>query len=120
MVNRNDFWIAGCKIANHNLGASDVVGLRRFREHFGISPEVCLIAWLILAGKHLHPPGAIPLHMLIAILFLKRYQTESIDRTITGLDEKTIRKWRWIYVDLLAKHLDVVSNLPDIALKLNK
>ena len=108
-MDRNDFWIAGCQITKHNLGASEKVGMRRFREHFGTSPEVCAIAWQLLESQQLNPPGATPFHMLCAILFLKRYETESITRTLTGLDEKTNRKWKWIYVDLLAKNLNVVS-----------
>ena len=113
-MSRNDFWVAGCLITKHNLGASEVVGMRRFKAHFGISPDVCNIAWQILEHQNLNPPDATPFHMLCAILFLKRYETESVTRTITSLDEKTIRKWRWIYVNLLANHLHVVSTLPDI------
>ena len=113
-MDRNSIWIAGCQITKHDLGASDEVGLRRFREHFGITLEFGAIAWQKLEHQHLNPRGASPIHMLCAIGFLKQYQTESVARAINGMDEKTLRKWRWVYVNLLAKSLNVVSIDPAI------
>lgn len=109
-MSAQDFWIEGCKITRHGLGSSESVGLRRFREHFGTSPLICEIVWSILRDQDLHPPGARPIHMLSSLLFLKLYATEHVNRALTGFDEKTQRKWQWIYVKLIACDLHVVRN----------
>ena len=44
----------------------------------------------------------------MALLYLKVYSTEEVYHAISGADEKTFRKWSWIYVSLIAK-LNVVS-----------
>ena len=62
--------------------------------------------WNRLIGKL--PPGSRPVHLLWSLLFLKRYDTEHVNRSLTQADEKTWRKWVWIFVELLA-NLDVVS-----------
>ena len=48
------------------------------------------------------------MHLLWALLFLKRYDTEHTNHSITGADEKTFRKWVWIFVDMLA-YMDAVG-----------
>ncbi len=92
-MNVNSFWIAGCIISRHDISQSIHVSLCRFREHFGISPNICEIVWNSLADLGLHSHGALPIHMLCALLFLKLYESGYINRSLAGLDEKTFRKW---------------------------
>jgi hypothetical protein len=99
------FWIEGCKLTRHNLSASVCVGLIRFRGLFGVSPETCSLLWNKIPQ---HPEHATIVHLLYALLFLKCYAIEHLNRTITGVDEKSFRKWSWIYVNLLAR-INVVS-----------
>ena len=110
-MNANSFWAAGCNITRHDMSQSIHVGLRRFRENFGISPKICETVWNSLADQDLHPHGALPIHMLCALLFLKLYESEHINRSLAGLDEKTFRKWQWLYVDLIALKLYVVRSI---------
>ena len=44
-------------------------------------------------------PGGQPKHLLWALMLLKLYAAESVLRTLAGgVDEKTYRKWAWLYV----------------------
>ena len=81
---------------------------RRFIALFGIPPSLCAIVWNIIAAKQLHPNGSHPKHMLCALLFLKQYNTEEVNHAISGLDEKTFRKWQWVYVHLIGFQIEVV------------
>lgn len=99
------FWNLGSKLTGHcerNLNT----GMRRFISFFGVSPIVCEKAWFLL--KNLRPAGAKPEHLLWALIFLKQYNTEHVNHSITRVDEKTFRKWIWIFIDLLAE-MDVVN-----------
>lgn len=100
------FWNLGHKITGHNICQSRAIGHRRFRSFFGVSPLVASACWDLLEGKI--PTGAKPVHLLWALCFLKKYDTESGNRGIMHVDEKTYRKWVWILVELLSE-LDVVD-----------
>jgi hypothetical protein len=106
MDSNNIFWELGLEIIGHNLESSSKVGLRRFKEFFGVSPEVCEISWNLM--KEAIPPYSKHKHLLWALFFLKRYNTEAVNRKILNSDEKCLRYWIWIFVDLLA-NLNVVS-----------
>ena len=54
-----EFWVAGCIVTKHDLGRSKHVGLRRFREHFGTTPNICEIVWNLLDDQELHPTWCI-------------------------------------------------------------
>lgn len=75
------FWEKGSEITRHNLNRSAKVGMRRFRSHFGTTPQICSMIWAELDVKHLHHDQAQPLHMLCALLFLKRYESDSVNRS---------------------------------------
>ena len=79
----------GNLLANHDSGGSPMIGARRFRALFGTSPFICSIVWERLAGRR--PRGAKPVHLLWALQFLKRYDTEHTNHSITGADEKSMR-----------------------------
>ena len=80
---------------------------RRWMSLFGVSPFVCALIWNMLAptmnttfGHSVHPR-----HLLWAFCFMKVYATEKPMRILCGggverdaPDEKTYRKWVWIFV----------------------
>lgn len=80
-------------------------GLRKFRSFYGIPPDVLSILWKRIKNK---PPGSEPKHLLWCMLFLKNYNKEHINASITNVDEKTFRLWVWRFIQLLAD-LNVVG-----------
>ena len=87
-------------ILTKHRSASNEVGLRRFTEFFGVSPTICARAWFHL--KNVLSDDYREIHLLWALLFLKCYNTESVNRSIVECDEKTFRKRVWVVVDKLA------------------
>jgi DDE superfamily endonuclease len=72
---------------------------RRFRGHFGTSPEICSILWDMVDPGRTMPKGARPKHLLWSLAFLKLYlNEEALSGLAGGVDEKTLRKWTWIFV----------------------
>lgn len=106
-----EFWSLGCEITKHKTSGSYNVGLRRFRSLFGTTPAICGLIWNRLAVHCGHPHGSHPEHLLYSLMLLKSYPTESQMRAMTGRDEKTLRKWAWIYIDLMALHLRAVATI---------
>lgn len=100
----HDFWLAGHQMTGFDMerGSLSVGIVRKFRQHFGVTPTICAEVWAILADLDYHPSHAVPRHLLCGLLFLKVYATEQILSSLSGLSEKTFRKWSKAYVDLLA------------------
>lgn len=94
------FWNQGLNYANHNPNNSETVGHRIFKCFYGVSPNVCSAVWRMFQNT---PPNAEPKHLLWALLFLKRYNTEHINAAIVGTSEKTFREWAWELIDMLAE-----------------
>ena len=72
---------------------------RKFKAHFGVTPEVCAEVWYSIKK----PTNARPKHLLWALLFLKLYETEDV--LIAKLQVKsreTLRKWVWVMVQAIA------------------
>lgn len=89
-----------------SLTRSANIALRRFKSFFGVTPIVCSIIWEKLTDEL--PAGAEPKHLLWSLLFLKQYSNEHNRRSIVNADEKSIRKWTWIFVELLS-NMNVVT-----------
>ena len=66
---------------------------RRFRATFGVSYYLANIVALKIEGK-----TVIPVYLLLALHFLKKYNTENFMSVFFNLDERTVRKWVRIYV----------------------
>lgn len=76
---------------------------RKFRSLFGTSPLVCSKVWNKLNDESVNTRSeGEPKHLLWALILLKTYSTEHVMRSILGADEKSLRKWVWYYVSLLA------------------
>jgi hypothetical protein len=86
------------------------IKLRRFKALFGITPHMCALIWNIMDDNQCHPSGGRLQHLLWSIMFLKQYGTEAMNRALTRVDEKTFRKWIWLYIPRLAFDLHVVRN----------
>lgn len=108
MIDSKVFLNIGCSYVKHNINGSRITGYRRFRAFFGVDPIVCSIVWEQL--KNDRPPRSKPKHLMWALMFLKIYTTENVFRGIVGVDEKTWRKWIWIFIDLMAS-LKVVMEI---------
>lgn len=86
---------------NHTAKRSVNTGLRRFKSFFGVSPQVCATVWNLLNNDEQETSD--PKHLLWCLLFLKQYGTEHERRVILKADEKTIRRWTWVYMKLLCE-----------------
>ena len=71
----------------------------RFQELFGCGPGVALKVWNLIF--EVFPDESI-IHMMWALMFLKMYGKESAMSSMAGVDEKTYRKWVWIFVFKIA------------------
>lgn len=96
--------LGNCFIKNRK-NLSNSIRSRRFKSFFGITPTVCCIIWNMI--KDDVPHESEPKHLLWCLCFLKQYPVEHIRQSLFTADEKTIRKWTWIYVKLLS-NLNVV------------
>ena len=81
---------------------------RRFKAAFGTSSMVIAILWQAtkdsIAKVH---PSVRDVHILWCFHFLKVYTTETVHAaTLHAGDEKTLRKWVWIF-------LEAISNLQE-------
>ena len=82
------------------------VKIRRFRNLFEVTPDVCSIIWNKIWDKK--PVDFKPIHLLWGLAFLKQYTSDLERRSLFKADEKTMRNWIWIAVRLLS-NLEVVG-----------
>ena len=70
---------------------------------FGVTAEVCAIAWDLLEFNDKLPKDGHKEHFMWALIFLKTYKTEDILASdLGGIDEKTLRKWVTVFVKCIA------------------
>jgi hypothetical protein len=87
-----------------------------FREFFGTNVRVVKILWELVVFEKLRPRGGRPEHLLWALYFMKVYPKQGPGFLVVGasagaVDPKIQRKWVWMYVEAIAKLMDVVVNL---------
>ena len=81
-----------------------------FREMFGCSVLTSIIAWKLLARYDMLPCGGKIHHLLWTLFFMKTYSKSKVMASTAGTDEKTMRKWVWLFIPALASlHTVVVS-----------
>ena len=89
----------GSEIGGFPLGGSANLWMRRHRAHFGCMPLTCAQLW----DSILIPTGALPKHLMWALLFLRTYDTEERLASLCGVkQEKTLRRWVWSVLDALS------------------
>lgn len=117
MTSPIEFWNASLEFfgnGNRRIGDYHTSADQRiFRAFFGCSPVTCAAIWNRLDTWQLHRTDAKPKCLLCSLLFLKQYPIEPICATLSCFDEKTFRKWAWIYTELIAVFLyhEMVRNL---------
>lgn len=94
------FYDFGNQMMKHGSN-SRIVGLRRFKSmFFGVSPQICAMLWQLIKDEL--PTNYQEVHLLWALFFLKTYNTESVNHSVAGCDEKTFRTKVWMVIDKLA------------------
>lgn len=94
------FFSLGCQYMGHGCRLSKIVGFRRFKAFYGVTPSVCSLIWSLIKSDT--NTEIKPKHLLWGLNFLKQYSVEHLRRTLFKADEKTIRKYTWIVIELLA------------------
>ena len=91
----------GLQIMKRKKVGSAKIFERRWRSHFGATPQVCSDVWVMLSDVLLESTKLE--HLLWACLFLKMYPTESTACTLSGgVDEKTWRNILWPVIEAIA------------------
>jgi hypothetical protein len=105
-------WIAGERVNGLECYLSEMTVGRRFRSHFGVSPRLCAHLWTYLddTDSLRRPPGIQKVHLLWTLDLLKGADTESKLKGRWKADEKTIRKWTTVLLDMIGD-LGVVSSI---------
>ena len=107
----SDFEQLGLQIMSRQIG-SKLTFERRFRTFFGTSPQICELIWTNLDPfEQIAPdyPGVQVVHLLWALMFMKIYAEESVHcGLVGGVDEKTFRKWTWLFVEYISYEEDRV------------
>ena len=81
---------------------------RRFRATFGTSSIVCCRIWKLLQLNKASLESMAPNHLLWGLILLKLYSTETTHAGMTGVDEKTFRKWSHFAIRRVADLHEVV------------
>jgi hypothetical protein len=102
-----EFETLGLTIIGRDRNSAPRARKRRFVAHFGIELRLVAIVWRELmqngwirqhAGRSPQPK-----HLPWCLLFLKNYGVEETHAARVGCDEKTFRKWAWLYAEAVAK-----------------
>lgn len=73
---------------------------RRFKEMFGVVPQVALQGWMMLATAGLIPAHGALVHWLWALCFLKVYAKQGVMCVLCGgCDPKTFRTRVWAFLE---------------------
>jgi len=82
---------------------AEKIAARKFASFFGTTPFICSMLWAYLEPCQNFPRNVQPVHLLWALMFLKVYATEPVHCSLAGgVDEKTFRKWSWMFVHGIA------------------
>ena len=92
----------GRDIFYKSKGAAKETDWIRFKATFGTTPTVCCIIWDLLITTEYLPDNGRPFHLLWALMFLNLYCAESVHAALADCDEKTFRKWSWLFVDAIS------------------
>lgn len=102
-----DFEQTGCNMMGIPLRGSARTHLRRFKGHFGVTPQVAANLWMRLAQSGwlfwAGVRGPKPKHLLWCLLWLKCYAVEEVSAAQVQTSEKNFRKWIWFYAEGMAK-----------------
>ena len=90
----------------------------RFRGWYGPSAKLCAKIWLGLQSSTLDEcriaNNENPVHLLLALRFLRAYPSEKELAGTFGMSEKSVRKWSAAYTRKLQLLLPGTVSLPDV------
>jgi hypothetical protein len=93
----------GMVLMNRENKGSLQTASRRFHEVFGCSIPVAVEVWKRVDPWSCVSKDATVEHLLWALMFLKLYAKESTLSTLAGgVDEKTFRKWNWMFIGAIS------------------
>lgn len=106
-----DFLQLGLETANHPKWRQykDHCNIKRFKKAYGMTPVTCADVWATFRDLPPDHPSRIgkradPVHLLIALRWLWKYETEADLGRFFSLTEKTVTKWIRIYVKKMADY----------------
>ena len=110
VVSSNDFEEIASSITRRRVTkSSSRIRNCLFRSYFGTSSRICAVLWELLKRQRKRIAkkdgygNVSPKHLLWALMFLKVYGVEAtLSSMAGGVDEKTYRKWVWIFVKAIA------------------
>jgi hypothetical protein len=98
----NEFWNSGSTIIHGNRvyrprpSQDNNSALRRWISFFGISHFGCSYLWFLMIER-IPTAGCQPKHLLFSLMFLRNYNKEHLNASCAGCDEKTFRKFCWLF-----------------------
>lgn len=96
----------GGEIINRDGIASETTRERNFSAFFGTTATVCVTLWAL---AEVEDSSTKPVHLLWGLMLMNLYASESVLCTLTGgVDEKTFRKWSWIWITAVGALSDTV------------
>ena len=105
----------GLKLMNRDTMGGRTVFDRRFKAFFGVKPMAVVTVWRLLKKKKWFEKNMSTEpnkeHLLWAMRFMKSYSTEEIHAAEVQKNEKTWRKWTWLYLEGIASVTDEVVSL---------
>lgn len=98
-VTESTFAEEGKRIINRGKRNAEWFSMRNFKAHFGASPAVCFDLWSMIDPIITMGVGALPVHLLWALMLMKVYATEHMLTSQVGASsEKVFRKWAWRFI----------------------
>ena len=113
-MNKHEFLQLAAFSTNRKSNFDTVKAKVQFRETFGISAHLCAIVWAYFLLHHCADVKVAmePIHFLWTLLFLWQYMTSVFMESLIGKSQKTIFKYVWPMVKVLAAMLpELVSCL---------
>jgi hypothetical protein len=94
----------GLKIMGKTEWKNGMTAHRRWRSLFGATPVVCSQLWHLLdpTNNPSIPSNSEITHMMWSLMFMRDYDVEENHSVLTGADEKTYRKWQWLFAEQIA------------------
>jgi hypothetical protein len=99
-----DFHVYGRKALRKNS-----LSVRQFISHYGVTPRMAAIIWTKLINDRTLPAKARPKHLLMTLLWMKTYGTETTCCTLMGISENTFRHWRNEFLQAI-KFINIVRS----------
>ena len=100
--------IAGENLHGLEIDLSTRTLIHRFVSHFGVSPRLCALIWYVSEERlRQSNPYIEQKHVLWTLNILKTDDSEHVLSGRWGADEKTLRKWLYVCLNVFSR-LDLV------------